>query len=358
MSYGNYPDLRSVERILVVKLRHLGDVLLTTPVFGALKKALPHARIDAYIYQEAFPMLEGHPALSEIIGYDRNWKKLGWLGRLRKEAEMLQRIRRKRYDLVINLTEGDRGALAARLSHAKVRVGVDARKIYTHVVKNCPSLRHTVERQLDALRRIGIFPDTADRELVLIIPESAREAMRQKISWERFILIHPTSRWRFKCWPVHSVASLARRLIDRGERLVFTSGPDPEERAMVDEIVRPLPRPAIMNLAGLISLKELAALIERCAALVSVDSVPLHMASALKAPVVALFGPSSEVTWGPWRNPKARVVAHPMSCRPCYLDGCGGGKVSDCLHAISVESVLSELEVVAEVRSPGLRVVH
>ena len=88
---------------------------------------------------------------------------------------MLRRIQKNHYDLVINLTEGDRGAIAARMSRAPIRVGVDGRRIYTHVVKNCPSLRHTVERQLDAVRRIGIFPAIGERELVLTIPLSARE---------------------------------------------------------------------------------------------------------------------------------------------------------------------------------------
>ena len=345
MTYGNYPDLSHVKRVLVIKLRHLGDVLLTSPVFGALKKAMPQAQIDAYIYREAKPLLEGHPSISTIITFDRNWKKLGWWSRLIREASILRQIQKNHYDLVINLTEGDRGALAARFSRAPIRVGVDARKIYTHVVKSAPSLRHTVERQLDGLRRIGIFPIVEERELFLEIPDGARELVHQKVNWDRFILIHPTSRWRFKCWPKEKMIQLSQRLIDCGEKIVFTSGPDLEEKQMIDEITRSLPTNAICNLSGQISLKELAALIDRSALLICVDSVPLHMASALKAPVVALFGPTSEITWGPWRNPQAHVMTCPMSCRPCYQDGCGGSKMSDCMHRISVENVLKIVNV-------------
>ena len=341
--YGNYPDLTSVRRVLVIKLRHLGDVLLTAPVFQALHKALPKASIDAYIYSDASPMLEGNPAISAILEYDRAWKKLSWWRRLAQEALMLRRIQKNHYDLVINLTEGDRGAIAARMSRAPIRVGVDGRRIYTHVVKNCPSLRHTVERQLDAVRRIGIFPAIGERELVLTIPLSAREKVRQSVPWKPYIVIHPASRWRFKCWPAEKMRELARQLIGRGERLVFTSGPDLEETMMVDEIVRQLPKESICNLAGRISLKELAALIDGSSLTICVDSVPLHIASALKAPVLALFGPTSEITWGPWQNPHARVVAASVSCRPCYLDGCGGSKMSDCLHHISVERVVFEI---------------
>ncbi len=354
MSYGNYPDLQGVKKVLVIKLRHLGDVLLSAPVFSVLKKHLPDAQIDAYVYSEAIPMLEGHPDVGDILGYDRSWKKLGFFGKLAKELGMLRDIRRRGYDLVINLTEGDRGAMAARVSGARVRVGVDQRKVYSHVAKSCPSLRHTVERQLDVVRRMGIFPEPTEHELVWVIPEAARVAMRERAGGD-FILVHPASRWRFKCWPEARMRELAKRLIERGERLVFTSGPDRVETEMVGRIVDGLD---VCNLAGQLSLKEMGALIDGAKALVCVDSVPLHMASALKRPVVALFGPTSEVTWGPWRNPRARVVTEKMSCRPCYLDGCGGSKKSDCLAAISVERVLSELELLAEVGSPGLRIVH
>ncbi|MBF8263973.1 MAG: putative lipopolysaccharide heptosyltransferase [Parachlamydiales bacterium] len=358
MAYGNYPDLTRVRRVLVMKLRHLGDVLLTSPVFFALKKALPQAQIDAYVYGQAAPMLEGHPAISEILQYDLEWKKLPWLSRLGKEISVLRRIRNNQYDLMINLTEGDRGAMAARFSGAAIRVGVDQRKVYTHKVKNCPTLRHTVERQLDSLRRIGIFPSDDEKELFLSVPDVAIDSVRQRVGFEKFILIHPASRWRFKCWPAQKMEALAQRLIERGERIVFSSGPSDDEVQMVDEIIKDLPKELYCNLAGRLSLKELAALIQMSSALICSDSVPLHIASALKTPVVALFGPTSEITWGPWRNPYARIAMANMSCRPCYLDGCGGSKVCDCMQAIAVDQVLSELEVLAKIGAPGLRIIH
>lgn len=358
MAYGNYPDLSFVRRILVIKLRHLGDVLLTTPFFSCLKNALPSASLDAYIYQEGQSLLENHPEISKIHCYDRAWKK-EWFGRrLVREAALLRQIRNCSYDMVINLTEGDRGALAARFSRAPIRVGVDARRIYTHTAKSCPSLRHTVERQLDVLRKIGIFPDQDERELFFSIPQEVRENARRKVPWERFILIHPASRWRFKCISNKTMRNVARRLVEKGEKLVFTSGNDPAERAMVQEIIYDLPPGSCCSLAGAISILELGALIEQSAALLCVDSLPLHLASALKTPVVALFGPTSEITWGPWRNPHARVITEKMSCRPCYLDGCGGGKVSDCLQTLSEERILSELEVVSKVGESSLRVIY
>lgn len=345
MTYGDYPDLNDVKKILVVKLRQLGDVLLTGAVFNALRARFPGARIDAYVYTESFPMLEGHPGVDGLVGYDRGWKKLGLLGRLGKEWQLWKKIRGEGYDLVINLTEGDRGALAARAARARIRVGFEPKGrwqkgIYTHVVKHCPGLRHTVERNLDALRRIGIFPGVEERELFLGVSEEARRKVRGWVEGP-FVVIHPTSRWRFKCWPVDKMRKLTEELIRRGKRVVFTSGPDENERSMVNEICGGLD---VVNLSGKISLKELAAVIEMSELLVCVDSVPFHMASALKKRVVAIFGPTSDVTWGPWRNPEARVVVQNFSCRPCYQDGCGGSKMSDCLATLPVGLVLKAID--------------
>lgn len=363
MAYGNYPDLKSIKRILVIKMRHHGDVLLTSPLFSCLKNRLPSAEIDAMIYKDTYPMLEGHPAISEYFLYDRNWKKLPLIKRLSREASLLIAIRRKEYDMVINLTEGDRGAIAAFVSGSRFRVGFDPgskgfkgkKKIYTHIVKNCPAPRHTVERQLDVLRRIGIFPEPGERELRLHISDETIARMSYVIeqagmSPEGYILLHPVSRWRFKCPPVAKIANIIEEVHKRGEKIVITSGPDAVEVAMVKEILALVPHVEVLNLSGKTTLKDLSALIQMSKAVICVDSVPLHIASALKAPVVVIFGPSSEQNWGPWRHPNSRIVAQNMSCRPCYMDGCGGSKVSDCLSTLPVSAVMEALDSLEQTR--------
>src|SRR5579863_6474558 len=125
MSYGNYPDLSYVKRVLVIKMRHHGDVLLTAPLFSNLKKVLPEASIDAFIYKDTLPMLEGHPGISNYLLYDRAWKQFSFFKKLVQELRLLRQIRSAGYDLVINLTEGDRGAIAAGISGSPVRVGFD-----------------------------------------------------------------------------------------------------------------------------------------------------------------------------------------------------------------------------------------
>ena len=343
--YGDYPPLDSVKKVLVVKLRQLGDVLLTTPLFSSLKNHLPSASIDAYVYSDSIPLLKDHPAINQIIGYDRGWKSLSFFKKISREFALFSTIRQEGYDLVINLTEGDRGAFAAKFSKASIRVGFDPKnsrfkKLYTHSVKNCPSLRHTVERNLDAIRRIGIFPSEEEKELFLKVDENAISRMRQKVPKE-FILIHPTSRWMFKAWPHQKLRLLVKRLLDDKKELVFTAGSNPLE---LDYIQKATCNLAVHDLSGKVSLEELTALVHLSEMLLCVDSLPFHIASALKKPVVALFGPTSDVTWGPWNNPFAKILTSPMSCRPCYQDGCGGSKVSDCLVKISLEDVYQSLK--------------
>jgi heptosyltransferase-3 len=367
MTYGNYPDLSLVKRLLVIKMRHHGDVLLTSPLFSNLKKAIPNAQIDAFIYKDTLPMLEGHPAISGYLLYDRGWKKLSLLKKIGKEVGLLKAIRSKGYDLVINLTEGDRGAIAAMVSGSKCRVGFDPKgsgllgkhKAFTHVVKGCPHPRHTVERQIDVLRRIGIFPEPEERDLYLHIPNAEKSKIAAMLQQEEirsgnYILIHPVSRWKFKCLSTKQIAQLIAVLNERGLRIVMSAGPDAQEIAMVDEILSLVPEVAVLNCAGKLTLKELAALIEMSRALICVDSVPLHIASATKTPVVVMFGPTSEQNWGPWMHPRAKVVARAFSCRPCYQDGCGGSKMSDCLFSIPQNAILAALDEVLGERSQFL----
>lgn len=374
MTYGNYPDLKSVKRALVIKMRHHGDVLLTSPLFTNLKKAMPHAEIDAFIYKDTLPMLEGHPAIADYLLYDRGWKKLNPIAKIHRELLLLKAVRAKGYDLVINLTEGDRGAIAAMVAKSRYRVGFDPkgegllgkRKVYTHTVKICPHPRHTVERQLDVVRRLGIFPEMHERDLFLHIPEEAERRVQQllaeaEMQLQNYILIHPVSRWRFKCLSTQQMADVIAQLHERGEKIVLTAGPDAQEIVMIGEILAKVPHVPVLNCAGKLSLKELACFIQHSKALICVDSVPLHIASALKTPVVVMFGPTSDVNWGPWMHPGAKVVSQNFSCRPCYQDGCGGSKMSDCLFSLPVHRILSAFDelqpkVLAEVGASRLLV--
>ncbi|MGH2613124.1 MAG: putative lipopolysaccharide heptosyltransferase III, partial [Rhabdochlamydiaceae bacterium] len=280
MSYGNYPNLSQVKKILVIKLRHHGDVLLTTPLFSYLRSQLPTATIDALIYQETAPMLEGHPAIQNLYLYDKKWKEQPFFKRWKEELGLLKKIRHEGYDLVFNLTEGDRGAIVSLASGASIRVGLDPEKkgffgksrAFTHLVKPCKTPRHTVEKNLDALRRIGLFPNPEERELSFYIPVDVRQRVAVMLPQD-YIMIHPVSRWKFKCWPISHVAELIHALHQQGNQIVLTASSDPEEMQMIAEIIAKCPGIPLISLAGQIDLKELGAVIDQSKLLICVDSV-------------------------------------------------------------------------------------
>ncbi len=345
-------NLASVKRVLVVKLRHHGDVLLTSPVFRVLKNHAPHVEIDALVYADTREMLAGHPAISAIHTVDRGWKRQSLAVQARREGELFHELRARRYQLLVNLTDHWRGAwlsllLGPRWSVAPARPGRFWRRCFTHrypLPKATP--RHTVELNLDALRRLGVYPAEEEKPLWLV-PGPEAEARVDSLlegaglAGAPFIHVHPTSRWLFKSWTEERNAELLKRLVRDGHRVVLTGAPDPREKAIAARIVA-LCGPGVLDLSGQLSLRELGALAGRARLFFGVDSAPMHIAAAMGTPVVAMFGPSGEKEWGPWRVPHRLVVSdHP--CRPCGNDGCGGGKVSECLTQLPVERVQSAI---------------
>ena len=348
-------DLSAVKRVLVIKLRHHGDVLLTSPVFSVLKNHAPHLELDALVYKDTQEMLSGHPAIDTIFTIDRAWKTHGPLVRMRHEWRLLQDLRARGYGLIVHLTENPRGAVLARLLGARYSVaraypskrGRLWRRSFTHLYPVPARPRHTVEIHLDALRRIGIYPNADERRLVLAVDpaekSSVDELLRQHgIGAEGFIHVHPTSRWLFKCWKAEKYADMINALHKAGEKIIVTAAPDKHEMDFVERVIAKIDNP-VVNLAGRLGLKQLAALCSQAKCFVGVDSVPMHIAAAVQTPVVVLFGPSGDLEWGPWQA-KSRVITSDHACRPCGQDGCGGGKVSECLTDIPMEAVLAAVQ--------------
>ena len=354
MSYGpgDAVDLAQVRRVLVVKLRHHGDVLLASPVIGTLRNHAPHAEVDALVYADTADMLSLHPGLAHLHVIDRKWKQGGAMARAAAEWRLFSTLRARRYDLLVHLTDHPRGAWLARLLGCRHAVAPDHpkkagvwRRSFTHLYP-LPSRggRHRVELDLDALRRIGIQPADDERKLVLEPGTDAQvrvtELLRAHGLADRgYIHLHPASRWQFKCWTPERTAALIDRLQERGERVVLTAAPEEDELALVAAISGRTRTPAV-DLSGKLTLKMLAALSQRARLFIGVDSAPMHIAAAVGTPVVALFGPSGETEWSPWKVPHRVVTSSVHRCRPCGNDGCGGGKVSECLTSIPVQAVL------------------
>ena len=344
--------LGELKRVLVIKLRHHGDVLVSSPVFSVLKAHAPQVEIDALVYADTAEMLTLHPAIAQVHSIDRKWKQLGVVGQIKAELTLYNALKARGYDLIIHLTEHWRGAWLCRLLQPRWSVGPAVggrskrwKQSFTHL-QTAPrnALRHMVEINLDALRRIGIQP-TADERRMLLVPGLAAEASVAAhlqdfgLHGGDFIHIHPASRWFFKCWPVEQMAALVERLQGEGHVVVLTAAPSADEKAMLAAIQARLSKPAF-SLSGQLSLKELAALTQAAKLFIGVDSAPMHIAAAVGTPTIALFGPSGDKQWGPWGVPVRIISSTQHPCRPCGIDGCGGGKVSDCLTSLTVDEVL------------------
>ncbi len=324
------------QRILCIKLKHIGDVLLMTPAFRALRRAWPASTIAALVPRGTEDVLTGNPDLAAIFTFDRRaWVPGNW--------RLVRSLRRFEPDLVLEMGQGDREAVLGWLSGAPRRLGYAPagsggwrRLLLTRTVP-WNGVQHVVETNLDLVRACGV-PADASRP-VLVVQAPARAEMAARVQTDRpLVVVHPVSRWLFKAWPEAGCAEVITRLIrDAGVAVAVTSGP---ARAEVEAAARILARveAPVINLVGRTTLHELAAVLERAVLFLGVDSAPMHMAVALGLPVVALFGPSGEHNWGPWGQGHA-VVSSPYLCRPCGKDGCLGSKRSDCLEAVSARMV-------------------
>ncbi|MBU6953175.1 putative lipopolysaccharide heptosyltransferase III [Hahella sp. HN01] len=348
-------DFSEIKRVLVIKLRHHGDVLLSSPVFTALKAQYPHLEVDGLVYKDTQDMLSLHPAISQLHLIDRGWKKLGVRRQLEAEWGLISQLKQRQYDLVIHLTEHWRGMLLTRLLKPRLSVcqiyarrpGKLWKKTFTHHYPVNAKHRHTVEKHLDALRRIGLYPSDEERRLTAVAGDSAELAVLDRLAEQgasagEYIHIHPTSRWLFKSWDVDKMASLINRLQEKGHTIVLSAAPSGDEMRMMEDILERLVHPVI-NFSGSLTLKELIALIQHAKLFIGVDSVPMHIASATQTPCVALFGPSNEREWSPWLN-KHVILSSNHPCRPCDLAGCGDGWRSECLSQIQVEQALNAVE--------------
>lgn len=356
-------DTAQIRRILVVKLRYHGDVLLTSPVFSVLKERLPNVEIDALIYDETRPMLENHPAIANIITISRAWKK-NKLTQIKKELELLKTLKARKYDLIIHLTEHWRMAWTTRILKPRYSVAPfmdfkHNRWYHKFWKKSFKKLfyfhdypRHMVETNLDALRVLGFNIEDEDKKLSFYIPQNAKERVEnvlKDLNVDDYIVLHPSSRMFYKCWSPQKWAVVLKYLQKNNHKIILTCAPDEKEKEYVHKMLSFLENQNnIFLLDGVLNLKEMGALIQKARLFLGVDSAPMHMAAALETPQVVLFGGTGDLQWGAWCDAKKKRIltadSQKFPCRPCKAAGCGGSWRSDCLEAISPLQVLAAID--------------
>lgn len=303
--------------ILLIKLRHHGDVLLTTPVARALKEKLPAAQIDLLVYEGTEPLVKNNPDFRHIWSWNRNLR--GWKS-ISSHLQVFFQMKKQKYDWVIHLSDQMQGALMAKLLARQGSIGIDYprrrdvfwRSCFTHLVPLFPSnTHHTVEQNVALLAPLGITPVGDEICCRLEINQEDNECVKKLLAQHHieqpYLVVHPAARWVFKCWEEDRFAEVLQYFAHQGWPIILTSSPEKKEVALVDAILKNVASPKIISLAGQLTLGQLAALIEGSRLFLGVDSVPMHMAAALKKDTVALFGPSKVNEWHPWQT-RCRLI--------------------------------------------------
>jgi lipopolysaccharide heptosyltransferase II len=346
-------------KILLVRLREIGDVVFTTPAVRAIRRRFPDAYITYIVEPAASPIVANNPHIDELIVAPRP----RGLVRLRAEAALIGRLRRAGYDLAVDFHGGPRASLLTWLSGARERIGytVGGRSwMYTRRIPRSRGLRprHSVENQWDLLAALDIGPpDRAEDAVEMPVDDRTAAQLQERLQSaavgddHRLIVMHVSAGNPFRRWPVGSFAAVAAGLArrDPSRRVVVTAGPS--DRHAADRVIaeaRALLGPDSNQVVacGEFSLAELRALVERAALYIGGDSGPMHVAATSRVPIVSLYGPTLPARSAPWRAavwPAVAVEVGDLPCRPCDQRSCLPGDFR-CLVWIQAPQVIEAAE--------------
>lgn len=336
------PRLDDVRRILVIRHRAAGDLLLTTPALRALRQGLPGRRIEVLVARGLGALLEGNPDVDSVIEFDR--KALG------SQLGLYARLARGGYDLVLDLVSNPRSAWMTALTRARVRAGyaIAGREwAYTLAVPRDPigpggpKLRYAPEGALDVVRALGLAP--RGLELTFRVSPGADDAAERGIRAagidpaRPIVLCLPAGSWPSKTWLPERFAGAMDELAREGS-VVWMWGPGERDLA---ERCRGLTRhPSVV--APPMGWQEMGGWMKRAALWVGNDSGPKHVAVALGLPTVAVYGPTNPATWHPPQGPHRAVFANGLDCLHCNANECPlpGDRHMRCMRDVTVDRVV------------------
>lgn len=335
-----------IRRILVSRLRFLGDVVLTTPLLRALRQSFPQAHL-AYLVEKPYShILEQNSCLDEIQILEK--KEIASLPLTRRafaHAGFIRKLRRENYDLAIDLLGNPRSGLLTLLTGAKYRLGPARRgrmACYTHVVTEPDEPHNQIETHLEFLKPLGIDPGKVSRITEVLITSQEREwalsyCAQKHLSARPLVILHPGASWPAKRGLPETFAQTSERLKrDLNASVVLLCGP--EEQPVISAVLQATKQKA--PVAEGLTIRQLAALLSICDLFITNDAGPMHIACALGKPTIALFGPGEPETWFPYREEEKQIaIHHPPSCWPCHRDHCDK---MDCMKGISVEEIVTK----------------
>jgi heptosyltransferase-1 len=339
--------------ILIVKLSAIGDVVHTLPSLAALRKRYADADITWVVEEAASDLIMDHPLLDRVI----IWRRKGFIGDLKlgrirsalKEIKkFLSELRARPYDLVIDFHGLFKSAAIVLLSGGTRKLGYDSLQelsglCYSEKIPEDMG-KHAVDRHLNFARHLGV--QEAAPEFVIPIRERNESHARALLTAggigpnDPFVAISPQALWETKLWSDQKFAQLSERIIQElNMPVVFTGG----EKKSIEGIQSFMTLPSV-DLAGRTTLRDLACLYREASLLVTTDSGPMHLAAAMRTPVVALFGPTDPSRTGPYGKDHT-VIRMDLPCSPCFLKTC---KTKLCMQGITVEDVFQAVRKILE----------
>ncbi len=323
----------SAKRVLIVKLSSLGDLIHALPTIHCLKVGLP-ASITWVANAVYAPLLRHAPDVDDVIPFDRQHPVRGlW--------RVVAELRRREFDLVIDLTGLFKSALISRLARGKLRLGpFYAREFswlfYQRQVGTRDLNRHAVERYLDVARALGL--ETQDRAFPLTFPAASLSGD----GGQPVVVLIPGARWPTKLWPAASFADVAGRLRRDGVRVVFVGGERPSPPDPLTGL------DGVVDMRGQTSLADLGAVLQRADLIIANDTGPVHLAAALGRKVITLMGPTDPKRTGPYGTGH-RILSTSPPCSPCFSKVCRNPAGQICLqHVQPAEVYAAAVEMLKE----------
>jgi heptosyltransferase-3 len=344
---NNEIDWKSIKRVLVVRLRSIGDTVLATPSLIALRRFLPGAQIDILLEDWVAPVLEGFEEVDNVLTVSRKSKK--------SRFETARQIRKNRYDVAFNLHGGTTATFFVRVSGARHRVGFSHysyKFLYNHLLSSSidfwhREIIHSAEQQLALLGFVGI-PVADKPKSHLAVTDNARNSIEEKLQSKiqnpksKIALIHPVAAFDTKQWATRNFALTAEYLSEKGLQIVAVA--TRKEREVLENLKK-LSRVPILSFDDL-TLPEITALASRAAIFVGNDSGIAHIAAAVNTPSVVVFGSSNINHWRPWTNAPNEIVHEKLPCQPCAGYFCREFDAPKCILSVRTESVIEAIEKV------------
>ncbi len=353
---------RAVRRVLLVRLDNLGDVILMTPAFHAVRATLPDATLTLLASPIGAQVAALDPDIDDVIVYSAPWMdpwhKLPQDSQ--REQTMIAQLRERQFDGAIIFTSFRQSALpSAYLCYLadiplRVAASIDGPgSLLTTRHKHPERMMHEVERALDLVGAIGM--ETDERDLVLKVPDAVQKAVANRLAEQGIdrkrplVVVHPGCSMPARTYPWEMYVEVINLLVEQLDAFVVVTGAE-DERSLVDRVlesVKPMSRESTLGLAGVLSFQELCGLIETADLTITNNTGPMHVAAAVKTPVIALFALTNPPEqWGPW-HVLHRQLYHDVSCRICYSRVCP--YQHECLRLVSPQMVVdAAAELLAE----------